>query len=273
MRRKTLFLISIFIFILLIFYFYPNRIKESEPSLHLKSLSDETVESLLMTNFEENEYITIGQSLVFFNRLMNNNPYNYEEVKEFCFENELYLPSDLIYNKVEWEDLWRDIVLGNTVFEKINDNTYSITLIQGYLKIYLNQQGYDLIKKGLIPPQLYLYSPFSDIRDFESINLNRSANLGFLLEILMRYDYNDTVDRKQILHELIVNKVETVTGKKEDTWESSEVALYNYYSLGYYGEFIYFKDKGVLENIELQDLTSNVSISDFLILLDTIIEN
>lgn len=274
MRKKTLFLFSVFIiFIVVIFYIYPNRTKESEPSLRLKSLSDETVESLLITNFEENEYVSIGQALVFFNRLMNNNPSSFEEVKTFGYESNIYLPSDLVYNKSEWEELWRNIVSGKTVFEKINENTYSITLIQGYLKIYLNQQGYDLIKKGLIPPQLYLYSPFSDITDFESINLNKNANLGFLLELLMCYDCNNEIDRKQLLHDLVVNKVESLTDKKEDTWGATEIALYNYYSLGYYGEFIYFKEKGILDDIELQDLTSNVSIGGFLVLVNTVIEN
>lgn len=273
-RKKTLFLFSVFIiFIVVIFYIYPNRTKESEPSLRLKSLSDETVESLLITNFEENEYVSIGQALVFFNRLMNNNPSSFEEVKTFGYESNIYLPSDLVYNKSEWEELWRNIVSGKTVFEKINENTYSITLIQGYLKIYLNQQGYDLIKKGLIPPQLYLYSPFSDITDFESINLNKNANLGFLLELLMCYDCNNEIDRKQLLHDLVVNKVESLTDKKEDTWGATEIALYNYYSLGYYGEFIYFKEKGILDDIELQDLTSNVSIGGFLVLVNTVIEN
>ena len=115
-------------------------------------------------------------------------------------------------------------------FEEVNENTYSITLIQGYLKIYLNQQGYDLIKKGLIPPHLYFYSPFSSIKDLEEVNLNKNATLGFALETLMAIIYKDE-NRKEVLHDLIANQVESLTNIDEKDWTSTEIAIYNYYSL------------------------------------------
>lgn len=271
---KSKVLIILFLFCAIFFFFF-IPLKESSPekkeTFYIYNLEDESIESLVIRNFEKNEQLTVGQSIIFFNRYLGNNVSNYEEAKEFCVSKNVFLPSDLIYDSDDWEMLWRDIVLGNTVFEQVNENTYSITLIQGYLKIYLNQQGYDLIKKGLIPPHLYFYSPFSSIKDLEEVNLNKNATLGFALETLMAIIYNDE-NRKEVLHDLIANQVESLTNIDEKDWTSTEIAIYNYYSLSYYGEFSYFKSQGYLENIELDDLTSEISVNEFLILIEKILK-
>ena len=193
---------------------------------------------------------------------------NFDDVKMYCKNNNIYLPSELVYNREDWENLWRNIVLNETVFEKVNEETYGITLIQGYLKIYLNKQGYELVQKGLIPPQLYFYSPFSDISDFGSYNISRQANQGFILEVLMKLKYSDTKDRKQYLHDVVKEKVEDLTNVVESDWTSAEISLYNYYSLSYYGEYLYFYNQGVLGDIELSDLVKPMSVQEFLILYD-----
>ena len=246
--------------------FLTNKDKSSkEVSLAIKDgVKDKEIETLLTSGFETNEYVTVGQVLTFYNRVNGKNPKNYEEVKEYAYDSQVFLPSDLVYDIEAWETMWRDIMLGTVVFEKTNENTYAINLIQGYLTIYLNQQGYDLIKQGLIPPQLYFYSPFSDVRDLESINLNKKAPLGFVLEVLMSLE---TQDHTYIeLDSRIAGRVEELTGKDEEDWGTSEISLYNYYALGYYGEYSYFKDKGYIENIEYQQIMRNVSAGELLII-------
>ena len=246
--------------------FLTNKDKSSkEESLAIKDgVKDKEIETLLTSGFETNEYVTVGQVLTFYNRVNGKNSKNYEEVKEYAYDSQVFLPSDLVYDIEAWETMWRDIMLGTVVFEKTNENTYAINLIQGYLTIYLNQQGYDLIKQGLIPPQLYFYSPFSDVRDLESINLNKKAPLGFVLEVLMSLE---TQDHKYIeLDSRIAGRVEELTGKDEEDWGTSEISLYNYYALGYYGEYSYFKDTGYIENIEYQQIMRNVSAGELLII-------
>lgn len=237
---------------------------EEENLLIKDGIKDKEIETLLYSGFETNEYVTVGQILTFYSRVNGNNPKDYEEVKNYAYNSQVYLPSDLVYDINAWESMWRDIMLGTVVFEKTNENTYAINLIKGYLTIYLNQQGYDLIKQGLIPPQLYFYSPFSDVRDLETINLNKKASLGFVLEVLMSLE---TKDLKYIeLDKRIVNRVKELTGKEEEDWTTSEISLYNYYALGYYGEYSYFKDKGYIDNIEYQQIMENVSVGELLII-------
>lgn len=237
---------------------------EEENLLIKDGIKDKEIETLLYSGFETNEYVTVGQILTFYSRVNGNNPKDYEEVKNYAYDSQVYLPSDLVYDINAWESMWRDIMLGTVVFEKTNENTYAINLIKGYLTIYLNQQGYDLIKQGLIPPQLYFYSPFSDVRDLETINLNKKASLGFVLEVLMSLE---TKDLKYIeLDKRIVNRVKELTGKEEEDWTTSEISLYNYYALGYYGEYSYFKDKGYIDNIEYQQIMENVSVGELLII-------
>lgn len=271
MKNKVIFILCLFCIFIISFFMMSKERPKEENGFYMENIESETLESLLMTNFEENENITIGQVLVFYNRVIGNNVKNFDDVKMYCKDKEIFLPSDLVYNMEDWENLWRDIVLGNTVFEKVNDDTFSITLIQGYLKIYLNKHGYELIKQGLIPPHLYLYSPFSSIEDLESINFNKNATLGFILELFMNIEYKGE-NRKGLLHDLVVDKVEELTSINEKNWTSSEVALYNYYSLSYFGEFCYFKEKNCLENIELNDLTSEITVSDFLVLVEKLIQ-
>lgn len=230
----------------------------------LGDLKDKSVETLLVTNYEDNEYVTVGQVLTFFNRVNNKNESSYDSIKEYAYNNNVYLPSDLVYDTVAWENMWRDMMLGTVVFEKTNESTYAINLVQGYLTIYLNQQGYDLMKQGLIPPQLYFYSPFSGVRDLESINLNKKASLGFVLDVLMSCEVQEGKNR--IIGELIEDRVVSLTGKETDVWTTSEISLYNYYALSYYGEYAYFKSKGYIDNIEFQQIMNNVSVGELLII-------
>ena len=251
------------------FFCYYFLLKDEEPvadDFYIESgLYSTDIETLLMTDFKNNTDLTVGQLLVFYSRLFGNNVRTYKEAQDFAVLRELYLPSDLVYDVAEWENLWRTTVLGNTVFEKVNEDTYAIPLIPKYLTIYLNEQGYKLIKQGLIPPQLYFYSPFSGITDFEEINLNKKATVGFALEVLMSIE-NDG-DRKEIIHNNIKNRIEEIMNIEEENWTINEKYLYNYYSLSYYGEFKYFKEKGYIDSIELDDLTKPITIDDFLVLV------
>lgn len=269
MKQKTIILI-LFIFVMLFIFSTFRKVDvEDDMSLYISNNFEEmSSQNYLIYSFENNETLTVGQLLTFYCRIKGINVKNFEDVKTFCEQEGLYLPSELVYNKNEWEELWRNLVLNETVFEKINDETYAITLIQGYLKIYLNQQGYELIKKGLIPPQLYFYSPFSTISDFEGYNLSKEANKGFILEVLMKLVYSDTKDRKQFLHDVVIDKVEELTNIPEKDWTSAEISLYNYYSLSYFGEYLYFYNKGVLIDTELSNLVQSMSVKDFLILFE-----
>lgn len=270
--KKVLILILAFIALIFSYLFFFNDKEVTQDTFEMKTdLQSETVESLLLTGFEQNSELTVGQLLVFYSRLYGNDVKTYREAQDFCVLKNIYLPSDLIYNAKDWENLWRDIVLGNTVFEKVNEDIYAISLIKGYLTIYLNEQGYDLIKQGLIPPQLYFYSPFSSLNDLEEINLNKKADWGFALELLMSVECDDE-NRNQIIRDIIVNKIESLTYVEEADWGTNEIALYNYYSLSYYGEYSYLKDKGYIEKISVEDLTKPVSISDFIILSKRIIK-
>lgn len=248
---------------------YKNSDESNVESLLLKDkLNSSSAETVLMSGFEANEYLTVGQLLVFYSRILGKDVASVEEAKIICNETSICLPSDLVYDITAWENLWRDIATGKVVFEKTNDNTYAINLIQGYLKIYLNQQGYDLLKKGLIPPQLYFYSAFSTVGDLEEINLNKNASLGFVLDVLMSIDVKE--NKKEIIKEIITDKVISITGKAKSQWTDAEVSLYNYYALSYFGEFEYFRLKGYLEGIEFNNIMNNVSEGEFLILYQKI---
>ena len=246
--------------------------KVDEDTFYIKEGVESTnLETLLMTDFEQNTDVTVGQALVFYSRLYGNNIKTYEEAQNYAVLKNIYLPSDLVYDVEEWELLWRNSVLSNTVFEKVNDDTYAIPLIPQYLTIYLNSQGYNLIKQGLIPPQLYIYSPFSGIEDFEEINLNKKANLGFILEILMDIECDESIDRRVTLHNLITERIEEITLVEEENWTANEKALYNYYSLSYYGEFRYLKEKGYIDSIEVDDLTKSITVQDFIVLVNKVL--
>lgn len=269
MKQKTIILVLFIFIVLFVFSNFRKVDVEDDMSLYISENFDNlTPQNYLTYSFENNETVTVGQVLTFYCRVNGINVKNFDDVKMYCKNNNIYLPSELVYNREDWENLWRNIVLNETVFEKVNEETYGITLIQGYLKIYLNKQGYELVKKGLIPPQLYFYSPFSDISDFESYNISRQANQGFILEVLMKLKYSDTKDRKQYLHDVVKEKVEDLTNVVEADWTTAEISLYNYYSLSYYGEYLYFYNQGVLGDIELSDLVKPMSVQEFLILYD-----
>ncbi len=266
MQKKVCMILTFFIILLGVYFLAPN---EKEDTLFIEEgLEGASIESLLIKDFEKNEEVTVGQLLVFYSRLFGNNVSTYEEAKEFCVLKNIYLPSDLVYSTEEWEELWRDIVLGNTIFEKKGE-TYAINLINGYLTIYLNEQGYELIKKGMIPPQLYFYSPFSGIADLEEINLNKKATLGFVLDVLMSVDCEE--NKRAILHSIVSERILELTGKEEKDWTDAEIALYDYYSLSYYGEYIYLKDKGIIDEIELSKLSLPLSVSDFIVIANRIL--
>lgn len=270
MFKKVTVLTCVFIMFLFSCFLIFNKREKVEDSLYIETgIENKTFQELLTINFEDNHDLTVGQLLVFFSRLYGNNVSSYEEALKFCNLKGIYLPSDLVYNRDDWEKTWRETVLGNTIFEKVNDDTYAISLIQGYLTIYLNEQGYSLIKQGLIPPQLYFYSPFSGIEDLDIMNLNKKATLGFTFEVLMSIDCE--LDRKQLLHDIVAQRIELLTGIEEKDWGENEISLYNYYSLSYYGEYSYLKAKGYLDNINVEDLPNSILISDFLVLLNKII--
>lgn len=239
----------------------------NENSLIIRNnFENKSVKSLLITNYETNEYITVGQILTFFNRINGRNVNDYVEVKKFAFENNVFLPSYLVYDIKEWENMWRNIMLNDVGFENIDNETYALNLIDGYLTVYLNQQGYDIIRQGLIPPQLYFYSPFSNITDLTDINLTKQASLGFILDVLMSLEVQE--NKKNIIEDKIVTRVERITGKSKENWSNSEISLYDYYALGFYGEYAYFKDKGYIDDIEYQNIMNNVSVNELLILID-----
>ena len=265
MRRKTIISFIVIISLLFFFVWFPRGKQKEDTTLFIEQgLENVSTEGFLRTDFEQNEAITVGQSLVFYNRYTGNNAKNYNQVKDYCLKKNVLLPSDLIYNTADWEILWRDMVLGNTLFEKEQEGTYSIVLIPKYLKIYLNEQGYNLIKKGSIPPHLYFYSPFSNVSNLEEINLNKNATMGFICEVLMNIEYSGQQDRKSFIKDIIIDKVEQVTGKSEKDWTANEIDLYNYYALSYYGQYSYLASKGILNNVEFSDLGDYVSLDKFL---------
>ena len=271
MIKKILIILAILGFSFCFFIFKVNPDKNVDTFYIEQGLENETLETFLVKDFENNSELTVGQLLVFYSRLFGNNVSTFQEAQEFCELKNIYLPSDLVYDEEAWEELWRNIVLGNTVFEKKNENTYAINLIPGYLTIYLNEQGYKFVKQGLIPPQLYFYSPFSGIKDLEEINLNKKANLGFVFYILMSVECNEG-NKKEILHDIISEKIELLTGKSEDDWTDTEISLYNYYSLSYYGEYIYLKEQGYIEEMDLSNLALSVKVSDFMIMINRIVK-
>ena len=94
--------------------------------------------------FNPNGYVTNEQALIVFSRLMEgveNLPLEESErteyIKETALKYNVNLPSDLVYSRENWELTWRDILIGRTVFEKLGDGSYSVTLIPSYFKIYL----------------------------------------------------------------------------------------------------------------------------------------
>ena len=89
----------------------------------------------------------------------------------------------------------------------------------------------------------------------------------------MKLKYSDTKDRKQYLHDVVKEKVEGLTNVVESDWTNAEISLYNYYSLSYYGEYLYLYNQGVLGDIELSDLVKPMSVQEFLILYDKSIKS
>ena len=112
---------------MLSYFVFLDKDKVTEDTFYIESgLEGSSVEELLLTDFEQNTELTVGQLLVFYSRLYGNNVSTYKEAQEFCVLKEIYLPSDLVYDSKAWESLWRESVLGNTVFEKVNNDTYAI---------------------------------------------------------------------------------------------------------------------------------------------------
>ena len=116
---------------------------------------------------------------------------------------------------------------------------------------------------------IFLFS-FSGLTDLEEINLNKNANLGFVLDVLMSIECEE--NKKEILHSIVSERVVELTNKSEDEWTESEIALYNYYSLSYYGEYIYLLNRGYIEEMDLGNLSSSVSVSDFVIMVNRIMK-
>ena len=126
MIKKILIILAILGFSLCFFIFKVNPNKNVDTFYIEQGLENETLETFLVKDFENNSELTVGQLLVFYSRLFGNNVSTFQEAQEFCELKNIYLPSDLVYDEEAWEELWRNIVLGNTVFEKKNENTYAI---------------------------------------------------------------------------------------------------------------------------------------------------
>lgn len=273
-KKVVLILITFFTCFISFNFVWNNTQRVSADDLYIdENFEGGSLEVLLKTNFENNDFVTVGQALTFYNRVQGRNVRTFSEVINNASVDGIFLPSDLVYSIGDWEDMWREILLGNTVFEKVNDTTYSITLIQGYLRIYLNQQGYELIKQGLIPPHLYFYSPFSSVSDLEQINLDKNASFGFLMELMMQLEYQGEESREFVIRKNVTEKIESLTGHPEEEWQKSDINLYDYYSLSYYGEYKYLLDNGYIDGIVVDDLTSSISPNDFLILYNIVNNN
>ena len=270
--KKKVVLILFFIFASLFLYsVYSNwNNHRKDKSLYINDFENRTMEDYVSLGFDSNENITVGQCLTFLCREKGYNVYNRDEVVEFAEHFDVLLPSDLVYNKEDWVNLWEGIVQGNTLFEKVGEDTYLIDLVPNFLTIYLNQQGYDYIKKGLIPPQLYFYSPFSNVGDIEMINFNRKATLGFVLEVLMTLKVGE--NKLPIIRSILIEKVEGTTGIGEKDWSSAEIDIYNYYALNYYGELSYMKSNYDMQDMIFDNLNSSLSVSDFISLYNKTID-
>lgn len=265
MKRKVLFILIFFFVSLFVISFYGNwRNHSVDKSLYITNMETVSTDDLLKYGFENNENITIGQCLTFLCRINGYNVKNFDEVKEISEKLGVSLPSRLVYDSSDWKNLWINIIKGNTLFEQVNEETYSVDLIPNFYSIYLNRQGYECIKQGMIPPQLFFYSPFSTISDLEDINLNKKATVGFVLDILMTNCVHE--GKENIIRTIVVEKVEGLIGVRESEWGSLEKDLFNYYALNYYGEYSYIKNSFNITEIPFDNLSSNLTVNDFLIL-------
>lgn len=267
MRKKICLILLIFFMSLFMLSFFNNFFNHKEDnSLKMSNFEDASIEDMATVGFVENENMTVGQCLTFLCRYKGYNVRNFDEVTFYAKKLGVLLPSEMIYSKEEWEELWVDIVHGTTLFEKVNDNTYMISLVPNYLNIYLNTQGYNFIKKGTIPPQLYFYSAYSDVSDLEAINLSKKATVGFVMDVLMTLKVEE--NKLDIVRPILIEKVKNLTGKEEQDWGSEEKAVYNYYALNYGGQYSYLAGNFGISDISFDDLNENLSVNDFVILFD-----
>lgn len=238
--------------------------------------------------FYPNSTLTNKQALIIFSRLMSDNtalPTIDEELDkhicEIAQKYEVSLPSDLVYSRENWKSVWRDILTGKTVFEKISDEKYSVTLIPGYFKIYLNDKGYFLLKKGMIPPQIEFYSPYTTIDNLTEEIFKQPATKGFVMELMSIYDMNKNTEgytfkelsskENEVIEALTVILLEQTVNKIEKDWNSLDIDKYNYVSMSYGGAMQYAILRGIIQpDNKLEDMHRPIKRIELAIILDRI---
>lgn len=244
----------------LFFFFFTKDTSKKENYLYIENFqkyqshTEDDLKYLVSYGFEDNQSITVGQLLTFFCRLKGINPSNLSEVQEYC-KDKINLPNFYVYNYEEWKNLWSFIMSSDTVFEKVSDE-YVLTIIPG-LKVYLNQYGYDLMNKGLIPPQLSFYS-LGTVDKLDEVSMKLQADFGFFLEVLMALDYENQhgLSRVDCVKENI--KEEILRIKPDADLKGKDSNLYNYYALSNYGQLLYFQEKGYFQDYGFSELFSYV---------------
>lgn len=238
--------------------------------------------------FHPNDTLTNKQALIVFSRLMMDNkalPTTEEELNKYIGEiarkYDVSLPSDMVYSEEAWEDVWRDILTGKTVFEKISEDKYSVTLIPGYFKIYLNNKGYFLFKKGMLPPQIEFYSPYTTVDSFTEETLNKPATKGFVMELMSIYDMKKNLKESnveklalkenEIISALTVILLEQTVEKIEKDWNSLDIDKYNYVSMSYGGAMQYGILRGIIQSDnKLEDMNRPIKRIEFATIIDRI---
>ncbi len=248
-------IVIIFSFLLVFICVFQYKPEEPTGSLYYTGDLNSPVTELLEKNLDTE--LTIQDVLLLYCRLNKQNVEDLEELKGYC--SDIVLPAQRVYSIEDWEEMWLSIIQGNTLFERVSDETYCITLIQGYLKIYLNEVGYNYIKKGLIPPQVYMYSPFSSIETLDTLNFESKCTQGMALDIIARLLYGDVEEE---IKGIVIKKVESLTGISEDGWTAKEIALFDYYSLSYYGTYTILEEELCLD-LTLEDLSKGLTYSKF----------
>ncbi len=239
--------------------------------------------------FHPNGTLTNKQALIVFNRLMSNkatppildNTNFNDHVLGTAYEYNVSLPSDLVYYERDWKNVWRDILTGKTVFEKLGDDKYSVTLIPGYFKIYLNDKGYLLFKKGMIPPQIEFYSPYTTIDNLSEETLNQPATKGFVMELMSLYDMKKNIGgynsqeiaelEDEVINILSVISIEQTINKIERDWNSLDIDKYNYVSMSYGGAMQYGILRGIIQaDNTLEDMNKPITRIEFATIIDRI---
>jgi len=238
--------------------------------------------------FHPNDTLTNKQALLVFCRLMAGGtalPTDEEELNTYMGnvlkKYSVSLPSDLVYSSKDWESVWRDILTGKTVFEKIGENKYSVTLIPGYFKIYLNDKGYFLFKKGMIPSQIEFYSPYTTVEKFSEEILNQPATKGFVMELMSIYDMSKNLEgysekeiaekEDEVIKLLTVLLMEQTVNKVEKDWNSLDIDKYNYVSMSYGGAMQYGMLRGIIQpENKLEDMNRPIKRIEYATIIDRI---